>query len=462
MLNLSKRNICVNNLSSNQDIEQLLAKPIYQAYAYSYPHKTAYRTFKSPKNLIDVWQKENLESLFLYVHIPFCGMRCGFCNLFTLVKPKHDLPDLFLDALSRQIKALQPVIEQSGFARYAIGGGTPTYLSVGQLERLFELTDFNGMSDNTPIGIECSPETVTVDKIQLLQRRGVNRISMGVQSFTEGEVKNLVRRQSNLDVCQSIELIRAHSTADLNLDLIYGIAGQTVASWESSILQALQFEPEELYLYPLYVREKTGLGAIESKQVTPMGLSHIDMLALYRAGRDLLLSEGYEQVSMRMFRLLKTDKTGVPAPLYSCQEDGMLGLGAGARSYTQTVHYSSEYAVGRQGVKSIIEQYVEQTEYAFSQTHYGITLSDDEQKRRFLMQSLLISEGLDLTLYQQRFSANGLLEFPLLQRLIDSGLAMRKGQRLMLTDQGLERADSIGPWFSSDLVQRSMTACDIQ
>tara|TARA_B110000196_G_C21151738_1_gene670176 strand:- start:945 stop:2300 length:1356 start_codon:yes stop_codon:yes gene_type:complete len=444
----------INSVHTMDSLQELINGPIYSAYSYSYPHKTAYRTLDEPVALNPLWQTENLDSLFLYVHVPFCEMRCGFCNLFTLVRPQESLPDMYLDALERQIKALAPTLSDAQFARYAIGGGTPTYLTASQLERLFDLTSFNGMANNMPLGIETSPDTVTADKIRLLQDRRVNRISMGIQSFTAGEAQALARRQSNGQVFTAIDTIRANSSADLNLDLIYGIAGQTIESWLFSLKQALTCAPEELYLYPLYVRNETGLGKVKDKKHIATDLDDVDMLALYREGRAFLLSEGYEQVSMRMFR--RKGLNTLDLPTYSCQEDGMLGLGAGARSYTQSVHYSSEYAVGRYGVKDIIEHYVDQSETDFLQASYGVKLSLDEQKRRFVMQSLLISDGLDLSAYQRRFHSNCLTDFPQLELLINAGLAYQQGNLILLSVMGFERADSIGPWFSSDTVKSRM------
>ncbi|OUS30326.1 hypothetical protein A9Q99_06285 [Gammaproteobacteria bacterium 45_16_T64] len=437
-----------------QTLTEILGGPVYQAYSYSYPHKTSYRTLQEPVSLKSVWQREKLDSLFLYVHIPFCEMRCGFCNLFTLVRPTGELPDLYLDALERQIQALEPIVGHAQFARYAIGGGTPTYLTTSQLARLFDLTSFRGMENNMPIGIETSPDTIDAEKIRLLEERRVSRISMGVQSFTHDETQMLARRQSHTQVFDAIEIIRANSRADLNLDLIYGIAGQTVESWLYSLQQALLCNPEELYLYPLYVREKTGLGKVADKRRIPTDLSDTDMLALYRVGRDFLLAEGYQQVSMRMFR--RNDAAEREVPTYSCQEDGMLGLGAGARSYTQTVHYSSEYAVGRHGVKDIIEHYIDQPQDSFSKAHYGVNLCESEQKRRFVMQSLLAVDGLSTAAYTNRFGSDSTTDFVQLNTLVDAGLAVKTGALIILTAAGLERADSIGPWLASDTVKERM------
>ena len=439
---------------SERTLTEILNGPVYQAYSYSYPHKTSYRTFSEPVSLQDIWQHEKQDSLFLYVHIPFCEMRCGFCNLFTLVRPDGDLPDFYLDALERQIQSLEPILGDARFARYAIGGGTPTYLTTSQLSRLFDLTSFRGAVTNIPIGIETSPDTISVDKVRLLEERRVSRISMGVQSFTNDEMQMLARRQDNNQVFNAIEIIRANSAADLNLDLIYGIAGQTVESWLYSLKQALLCSPEELYLYPLYVRAKTGLGKVEDKKRIPTDLPDADMLALYRVGRDFLLAEGYQQVSMRMFR--RGDAAERDMPTYTCQEDGMLGLGAGARSYTQELHYSSEYAVGRHGVKDIIEHYIDLPQKSFSQAHYGVHLSVHEQKRRFVMQSLLAIDGLNINAYATRFKSDCLIDFVQLNELFNAGLAEKNVDLITLNAAGLERADSIGPWLASNAVKERM------
>ena len=431
----------------------VLDRPIYQAYSYSYPHKTAYRAFEKPISLKDIWLREKNDALFLYVHIPFCEMRCGFCNLFTLVRPDSDMPDLYLDALERQISSVRSALRGGQFARYAIGGGTPTYLSAKQLDRLFSLTNF-GLIDSTPIAIESSPETITADKVQVLQAHGVSRISMGVQSYTASETKTLARRQENSVVRTAIDVIRKYSDADLNLDLIYGIAGQTSESWLNSLRQALLANPEELYLYPLYVREKTGLSEVERRQHIATDLPEVDYLELYRLGRDFLLSEGYQQISMRMFR--RVSKSARDAPIYSCQDDGMLGLGAGARSYTRSLHYSSEYAVGRHKIKDIISHYIEQNREQFTQAHYGICLDLQEQKRRFVIQSILLAEGLDGEAYKARFNTNAVDDFTQLKTLVDLDLAKHNGKQVVLTSTGIERADSIGPWLASETIRNRM------
>jgi oxygen-independent coproporphyrinogen-3 oxidase len=320
----------------------MLAGSPYQGYAYAYPHKTAYRRLPEPIDLGDLWAREQRDSLFLYIHVPFCVMRCGFCNLFTQANPRAEATETFLRALEREARQVHAALGDARFARLAIGGGTPTFLDVDGLDRLFRLAvEMDVEPGKIPISVETSPGTVTDDNVALFKERGVTRISIGVQSFSEVETAAAQRPQSWSEVDAALTRLKDARFPVLNIDLIYGIDGQTVASWLQSVQTALDYAPEELYLYPLYVRPGTGLGR--------SARSWDDLrLHCYRVARSLLLERGYEQISMRMFRSKNAaEETG---PVYCCQEDGMVGLGCGARSYTRGLHYSREYAVGAAGV----------------------------------------------------------------------------------------------------------------
>ena len=220
----------------------LLNSSPYQHYVYSYPHKTAYRPL-SERPLHTVWSTENRESLFLYIHIPFCEMRCGFCNLFTTVTHNPDLAHQYVCTLQRQAGRVSSALGESQFARLAIGGGTPTQLPLSCLAAIFDIAAvvMGAAPEAIPVSVEVSPETATVEKLQLLRDRGVDRISMGVQSFIDSEVLAIQRRQTAEQVNTALSQIRNLGFGALNLDLIYGLPQQTVDSWLQSIRTALQF-----------------------------------------------------------------------------------------------------------------------------------------------------------------------------------------------------------------------------
>lgn len=429
--------------------ERLEGSP-YQGYLYAYPHKTAYRPLGA-RPLRELWAAEDRSALFLYLHVPFCGYRCGFCNLFTTTQG-GDRITAYLETLARQLRVTQDALGEARFARLAVGGGTPTALEVDQLARLFDLTEelVGGPAAALGPGVETSPDTATPERLALLKERGVWRVSMGVQSFLEDEARAAGRPQRTAEVEQALTQLRDADFGVLNLDLIYGLPGQTPDSWLHSLEQALRWRPEELFLYPLYVRPLTGL---ERRGLPEAG----DLrLALYRLGRERLLAAGYEQRSMRLF--VAPHAPQLELPRYRCQADGMLGLGCGARSYTREVHYASDYAVGARGVREVLDAWIAQDDASLSAAHQGYVLDADEQRRRWTIQSLLCSEGLQLADYRARFGSEALDDLPQLRELPELGLAELDASALVLTAAGLERSDAIGPWLISPQVAEQMQA----
>jgi oxygen-independent coproporphyrinogen III oxidase len=435
-------------ISPSESLVDLLALSPYQGYVYGYPHKLAYQPFNPPVALEPLWSEEDRSGLFLYIHVPFCEMRCSFCNLFTEVNRDLALQERYIAVLERQAHQTKAFLGEAHFARLAVGGGTPTHLEPHLLERLFDVAETMGASSaNTPTSVEVSPESATAERLTVLAQRNVHRISIGVQSFIDAEVRAVGRRQSSQQVCEALDRIRKAGCKVLNIDLIYGLPGQTVASLLTSLKTALRFQPEEIYLYPLYVRPLTGLSCSEREWDDIR-------LACYREARDFLLAAGYSQVSMRMFRAAHSPN--IDGPVYCCQSDGMVGLGCGARSYTHKLHYANDYAVGARQVHEILANWMQSTDEDFTYAHFGTALDEDEQRRRFVLLSLLSEEGLNLETYQCRFGSEVLADLPQISALTDLGLATNGNGFLRLNANGIERSDTIGPWLYSPAVRQRM------
>lgn len=431
----------------------------YRSYIYGYPHKTAYRPLGPDRPALrTLWAGEPKDALSFYAHLPFCEFRCGFCNLFTRIGAPGDLTTRYLDALERQAIAVREALGDGEvrFATAAFGGGTPTFLSAAELTRLCDIAERRMGVDlrAVPLSVETSPGTATRDRLAVLAERGATRASIGVQSFVEAEARAAVRPQRRDEVETALAAIRESGIPILNIDLIYGIDGQTAATWRTSLDAALAWCPEELYLYPLYVRPLTGLG----RRTTSSAEEAWDAqrLALYAAGRDHLLASGYEQVSMRMFRRASGPRT--PAD-HACQTDGMVGLGAGARSYTAGLHYSFDYAVETREVRGIVDEYTATTD--FTRAEVGRALDEDDRRRRHLLQSLLQADGMEIPGYRARFGAGPHEHFP--AEL--AGFAARgwldpdAGPELLrLTPEGLAWSDALGPLLFSPGVRAAMDA----
>ncbi|MDN5380878.1 STM4012 family radical SAM protein [Streptomyces sp. LB8] len=439
----------------------------YQQYVYAYPHKTAYRPLRRERaSLRELWADEPKDSLSLYFHIPFCEVRCGFCNLFTRIGAPDGLTTAYLDALERQATAVREALgDGARFTNAAFGGGTPTFLTAAELERLCDLAEHVLGADLTaiPLSVEASPATATADRLAVLAARGTTRLSLGVQSFVDSEARAAVRPQRRADVEAALARIRDAGFPVLNIDLIYGIEGQTEESWRTSLDAALAWQPEELYLYPLYVRPLTGLGRHRDRAADATGRDEAawdeQRLRLYRHGRDHLLARGYEQVSMRMFR--RADAPAAGGEDYTCQTDGMVGLGCGARSYTSTLHYSFDYAVDMHRIRGIVDEYVARSVDDFRHADFGWEMNGDEARRRHLLQSLLQAEGMPVADYRARFGtapeddfAAELARFRARGWLDDSA----GPQLLRLSPEGLAHSDALGPELFSAAVRARMAA----
>jgi oxygen-independent coproporphyrinogen-3 oxidase len=436
----------------------------YQSYVYAYPHKTAYRRLADRPRLDTLWAGEPKDALSLYLHIPFCEVRCGFCNLFTRIGAPDGLTGAYLDALERQATAVREALGERTpvrFATAAFGGGTPTFLTAAELQRLCDIAEHRMGADlrAVPLSVEASPATATADRLDVLAERGTTRLSLGVQSFDDTEARAAVRPQRRADVEAALGRVRDARIPVLNIDLIYGIDGQTERTWLRSLDAALAWHPEELYLYPLYIRPLTGLGR-RAGEADPAWDEQ--RLRLYRLGRDHLLAHGYTQQSMRMFR--RADAPPQGADDYACQTDGMIGLGCGARSYTAGLHYSFDYAVGMHEIRGIVDDYVSRPAADFAHAEYGRRVDTGEARRRHLLQSLLQAEGLDLADYRARFDGRTPTDdFPAeLSRFADRGWLEEDtgpgATRLRLTPEGLAHSDAIGPQLFSPAVRAAMAA----
>jgi coproporphyrinogen III oxidase-like Fe-S oxidoreductase len=386
------------------------------------------------------------------LHVPFCENRCGYCNLLSLSGAESELISGYLDAVARQAERVRGALCDARFVRLAIGGGTPTLLAPPALERLLATAArvLGTSAAAVPASVEVSPATATPDRLIRLRQFGIGRLSIGVQTFDPHEAARLGRPQSQELVEQALHAIRAIGFPVLNVDLMYDIPGQTAESWGQSLRAALAWRPEEIFLYPLYVRPLTALA-------TCVGQNETWRRDAYRMGRDLLLHEGYQQVSMRMFRA--PHATAQDNPPYCCLEDGMVGLGCGARSYTRMLHYSTPYAVGRGPVRELIERFAARTSDFFDWVDYGVELDAEDQRRRYVVLGLLECQGLARDSYAARFGSDPVVDLPELKELAEEGLMEIAADCLRLTPRGLAHSDTIGPRLYSRKVRDLMESC---
>ncbi len=416
----------------------------YVQYMYSYPHKTAYR------ELTGIYLKDYAGQLSqqangLYFHIPFCQSKCGYCNLFSVTGQSETFMTDYVDAMERHARQVAQVLpEDVRFSDLTLGGGTPLLLSTAQLERVFGMAEsvLGFSSGNAPIVVETSPVQTTREKLEILKAHHVTRVSMGVQSFYDEELKILNRTHRVAEVERAITFLKEASFPCLNLDLIYGIPGQTVEGLLTSAKRAVSYEPEELFVYPLYIKAGTYL----SKRGT---LRQEDTYEMYVALRDYLKSEGYVPYSMRRFV-----KNGDVNHTESCGFDSTISIGCGGRSYVGNLHFCTPYAVRQSACLEILQQYINEEDYL--QVRHGYVLSEDEQRRRYVIKNILFGCGLDKKEYQQLFGGEPEQDYPVLKQWLKKGMAVVTADRMYLTEEGVGFSDYLGPMLISEEVREKM------
>lgn len=432
--------------------EQLQAEA-YPGYVYGYPHKKTYGPLKQPRSLAEVWHGEDCHHLYAYVHVPFCQQRCSFCNLFTYV-PGDQAPTLqYIKGLAEEMVQYAQALPGFRFSRLYLGGGTPTFLSTQEIRQLVHSLREHLSIDprSLPSCIECSPDTLDQQKVETLRELGFRRVSLGVQSFVEEELHQVNRRFEYQQHARVLKWIESQRFPQFNIDLIYGLPGQTLASWQESLQRAIDSPLTSLFLYPLYVRPLTGL-AIRGRRPLPCEVSTTTRMAqMYDQAVARLSAAGFRQLTMRQFR---RDSDPTDEEEYCCQRDGMVGLGAGARSYTKGLHYSTPWKMVARNIRAVVEEYLERLRQGRLLVFHGFELDDEERQRRWVIQSLLY-QGLNLEEFRREFEVCARERFAdLWEMLHEERCIEEKGDGIVLTARGVRHADIVGQLFFSERVRQ--------
>ena len=425
----------------------------YSSYIYSFPHKKSYRDFEKPKNLEALWGESDKSDISLYIHIPFCTNKCGYCNLMSTTCFSEKRLKQYVDKLIEEIKVYGNILKNKtgvlNFSSVILGGGTPTILNMELMKELLcgleKYMDIN--FEKTFFSVETSPKTLSEDYLRLLEKYHINRLSIGIQSFYNNELTGIYRYELEKDIENALEVIfsKESRVGIRNLDLIYGLPEQTIKTWEESLYKMISYKPEEIFIYPLYVREKTKL--YENYKA-----DHELMEKMYENAVEILSENGYIQTSMRNFISLEMKEKLYPE--YSCQENKMLGIGCGARSYIENIHYSRRYAVEDKNINNIIDGYLSEKNLEYAE--YGYKLSREEQKIKYILKSILKITGFRMEDYKKQFLSDPLEDFTELDRLIKEGYLTREDDRIFPSAKGLKYSDYIGTLFITDDIKIKM------
>jgi oxygen-independent coproporphyrinogen-3 oxidase len=367
-----------------------------------------------------------------YVHIPFCAHHCGYCDFAVATGQDHAI-DRYIQALGMELARLErPQPVQTLF----LGGGTPTYLNCRQLESLLKtVLRWVPLTSNHEFSVEANPGTLDADKIDILADHGVNRISLGAQSFHPHLLSVLERDHQPDDVLRAMERIRIR-IANISLDLIFGVPGQTVAEWESDLDQALALRPAHLSTYGLTYEKGTRLWK-QQRQGQVQTLDEEAELAMYLLAMDRLEGAGFEHYEISSFAL----------PGFRCRHnqvywanEAYFGIGMGAAAYVR-----GKRSLNTRDLNSYLQHALAGASCVFQEEE----LPPLERARETLVLNLRRADGIHRQAFrtQTGFDVDKLAG-PALMQQVDLGLLQDNGERIVLTCKGKCVADTLAEIFS--------------
>ena len=225
------------------------------------------------------------DKLGIYIHIPFCRSKCDYCDFYSLAG-REDQMDRYQKALLAHLKETAPLAQGYPVDSIYFGGGTHSYYGAKRIKELLaHLSKLFQVEKDAEITVECNPDSVDLKSLRILRKAGVNRLSMGMQSAQEAELRAIHRIHTPQQTNQAVEAARKAKFTNLSLDLIYGLPGQTMESWKATVEHALSLIPQHLSCYGLKVEEGTPLARrVAEGEVLPDDDQQAD-LYLWTVGR---------------------------------------------------------------------------------------------------------------------------------------------------------------------------------
>ena len=375
-----------------------------------------------------------MTNLSLYLHIPFCTVKCSYCAFNVYVNQNH-LIEPFVDVLCQEIEWVSN--SNPGHVVHTIyfGGGTPTLLTSSQYARILDTihTHFSVLP-TAEITTEANPDDLTdTDKLLVLYDLGIRRLSIGVQSTHQSQLELFGRLHNTDTVTQAVENARAAKFENISLDLIYGIPQQTMEMWEQTLQHTLTLSPEHLSLYALGVEPKTAMEywIRQNKLDAPDDDLAADM---YEQATTVLGEVGYIQ-----YEIANWAKPGFESQHNKqyWQNQPYLGLGPGAHGYAGGVRYVVEHSPHRY-IKAM-EQKIENLPFPLTPAVIEQTkvTRQDELEETIMMGLRLLEDGISLAAFKQRFDVD-LLEIrgDVIRQYEKLGMVQVNDARLRLTPAG--------------------------
>jgi len=362
------------------------------------------------------------KELELYIHIPFCVRKCAYCD-FLSGPADYEAQKSYKEALIREIENVESFAD-SEVSSIFIGGGTPSVFSEQWMAEVLEkvYTHFNVRQD-AEISIEANPGTVDLGKLAVYRQAGINRISFGCQSGDNRELKLLGRIHTWEEFLESFSMAREAGFSNINVDLMSGLPGQSLASWEDSLYKTAQLKPEHISAYSLIIEEGTPF--YEDENLEDLLPSEEDEVRMYQMTAQILKEYGYEQYEISNYAKKDFESRH---NLGYWSHIPYLGVGLNASSYMDERRFENP---------SDMKQYLKITSFdeLYRQTR---PLSVHEQMEEFMFLGLRKTKGISKKKFEERFgcSMDSVYEKPL-KESIEQGFIKEQGDQILLTQEGI-------------------------
>ncbi|MBW2544760.1 MAG: radical SAM family heme chaperone HemW [Deltaproteobacteria bacterium] len=365
----------------------------------------------------------------IYIHIPFCLSKCGYCDFYSVTSTEKISP--FIKSLLKEMEMYHGCF--SRFDTLYLGGGTPSLLDSAQIEEIIDgIRKHFPLSADTEVTIEANPGDLSREAAESLFKTGINRISIGIQSFDEHILSFLGRRHSSIDAISAIEHIRNAGFDNMGLDLIYGVLGQNMESWMNTLRKALSFRPEHLSCYQLTIEPSTPLGIqYRAGEIDP---PDEDLLYdFFMRTSELLEASGYSHYEVSNFA--RGDECMSKHNRKYWDHTPYLGLGPAAHSF---------YGNRRWWNHRCVDRYIEEINKGIPPIEKSEILTREQLRLEALYLGLRTKMGIDMEEFSKQNGCDLLDEKGALLRTMEQeGLITITDNRLCPTRSGLLVSDSL-------------------
>lgn len=365
----------------------------------------------------------------IYIHIPFCRHKCNYCDFYLITN--LNILQRFLDNLDNEIKIQSGFYKDEKFDTIFIGGGTPSLLTPKQLDRIIKsLNDNFKIETNNEITIESNPDDFEdSNKFKQLKEIGINRISFGVQSFNDYELKFLTREHNSIQTYKVIENAKKEFD-NISIDLIYSLPGQKIADLENTLLKTLQLEIPHISAYTLIFEKETPIYNMMNKKKFKVNDDKLES-ELYLMFSEKLSEKGYKHYEVSNYA-----KVGFESRhnLKYWEYDNYIGFGPSAHSYYNGKRWNNYRNIIKYNIN------LQKNELAIENEN---VLTENEKKMEFIMLGLR-SKGVNLERYEKLFGNNFEIEYSeQIRNLTSENLGSFKNGLYSLTERGYLMVDEI-------------------